>query len=96
MKNAESQTFVNFQDEFIFVTGGIIPPDDDEGDFQLLTNSYRYRISDDTWSELPAFNHERYSHSSCVVQGTLYVIGGYGDFSAVGKIEGLAIDVGVE
>ena len=49
---------------------------------------YQYRISTDTWTTAPDLNQCKSSHSSCVVENTIYVCGGYSrQFKFVDSIE---------
>ena len=61
---------VNFQNKFIYVTGGFY-------DQIMHKAAHRYSIEEDRWaSDLPEMNEGRDYHASCIVRRKLFVFGG--------------------
>ena len=63
--------------KYVYVSGGKYYRGDDE-----QASCYRYEIDNDLWQDAPSMNIARMGHSSCQLQGYLYVFGGNGSDKA--------------
>ncbi|KAI8519925.1 hypothetical protein Bbelb_031820 [Branchiostoma belcheri] len=61
-----------------YLTGGALMVTNKKGieHKKTVRRGYAYNFMKDKWSKLPRMNTPRYGHTSVVIEGTLYVIGG--------------------
>ena len=72
---------------YIYVTGGLNDAKDESE-----KRCYRYFIDGKVWQNVPNMHQARMGHSSCQLQGYLYVFCGIGNFDeALNSVEKLAI-----
>ena len=62
---------------FIFLTGGF------NSDNQALRDVERYDSISDTWESLPRLNLARSHATSCTLGMTLYVLGGFNQYTEI-------------
>ena len=73
--------------KYIYVTGGIY----DSNPYAVTAKCFKYEIESDLWQDVPSMNHGRRFHSSCQLQGYLYVFFGVGDGDYEKSVEKLPI-----
>jgi len=72
-------------DGIIYAIGG---KSEDEDDVSALSSVEQYSASEDAWAYVKNMQFERYGHSACVLDGKVYVFGGWGESGlAVSEIE---------
>jgi uncharacterized protein (TIGR03437 family) len=61
-----------------YYTGGVEADSIISEDFVISTAVRMYDPNTNTWADLPPMNNARYQHEAAVIDGKLYVAGGYG------------------
>ena len=72
LKERFSASLVNYEDQFLFLSGGFIPATFE----QYTDNVQKYDIAANKWSEAPKLNIKRQEHSGCCLKNFIYVFCG--------------------